>query len=283
MRVGGMTAMRMLLCALALLVAVPAAADPGDVEYQFLWSEGAYLHRVALNGMTVAGDTAISISLPIYVTKYLRDGANELEVEYTSDTRVGLSVTLETRARGPRKDQIVRFTSPTGETNGARVTKKIPFTIQLRRQTPLRLSGADRQAIAALLQTYYATLARRDGAGLAKLYAKAVEQEAQIFPEGIGLFQWVLSDSLRMIGTPRFRMKPFQGAGLQFSVDGQVVTVTRPDQSPLVESVPVEADSAGAQPASGAEAAQAEPGLKPTSLSFKRYDGRWYLALPFGF
>src|SRR5207302_1365967 len=185
MRVGGMTAMRMLLCALALLVAVPAAADPGDVEYQFLWSEGAYLHRVAL------------------------------------------------------------------------------------------------RAIAALLQTYYATLARRDGAGLAKLYAKAVEQEAQIFPEGIGLFQWVLSDSLRMIGNPRFRMKPFQGAGLQFSVDGQVVTVTRPDQSPLVESVPVEAASAGAQPASGAEGAQAEPGLKPTSLSFKRYDGRWYLALPF--
>ncbi|TMI90494.1 MAG: hypothetical protein E6H00_06880, partial [Bacillati bacterium ANGP1] len=200
-----MTAMRMLLCALALLVAVPvvpAAADPGDVEYQFLWSEGAYLHRVALNGMTVAGDTAISISLPIYVTKYLRDGANELEVEYTSDTRVGLSVTLETRAKGPRKDQIVRFSSPQGETNGVRLTKKIPFTIQLRRQAPLHLSGADRGTIEALLQTYYNTLARKDGPGLARLYAKAVQQEAEIYPEGIGLFQWVLSDSLRMIANP---------------------------------------------------------------------------------
>ena len=283
MRVGGMTAMRMLLCALALLVAVPAAADPGDVEYQFLWSEGAYLHRVALNGMTVAGDTAISISLPIYVTKYLRDGANELEVEYTSDTRVGLSVTLETRAKGPRKDQIVRFSSPQGETNGVRLTKKIPFTIQLRRQAPLHLSGADRGTIEALLQTYYNTLARKDGPGLARLYAKAVQQEAEIYPEGIGLFQWVLSDSLRMIANPKFRMKPFQGTSLQFSVDGQVVTVTRPDMSPLVESAPMGADGAGAQPASRVEGAEAEPSLKPTSLSFKRYDGQWSLALPFGF
>ena len=274
--------MRMLLCALALLVAVPAAADPGDAEYQFLWSEGAYLHRVALNGTTVAGDTAISISLPIYVTKYLRDGDNELEVEYTSDTRVGLSVTLETRARG-RKDQIVRFSSPYGESNGARVVKKIPFTLQLRRQVPLRLSSADRGAITALLQTYYNTLARKDGAGLVKLYSKAVEQEGEIYPEGIGLFQWVLSDSLRMIANPKFRMKPYQGAALQFSVDGQVVVVTRPDQSPLVESAPMEAASAGAQPAAGAEGAQADPGLKPMSLSFKRYEGRWYLALPFGF
>ena len=275
--------MRMLLCALALLVAVPAAADPGDVEYQFLWSEGAYLHRVALNGMTVAGDTAISISLPIYVTKYLRDGANELEVEYTSDTRVGLSVTLETRAKGPRKDQIVRFSSPQGETNGVRLTKKIPFTIQLRRQAPLHLSGADRGTIEALLQTYYNTLARKDGPGLARLYAKAVQQEAEIYPEGIGLFQWVLSDSLRMIANPKFRMKPFQGTSLQFSVDGQVVTVTRPDMSPLVESAPMGADGAGAQPASRVEGAEAEPSLKPTSLSFKRYDGQWSLALPFGF
>src|SRR5207253_7235980 len=115
-----------------------AAADPGDVEYQFLWSEGAYLHRVALNGMTVAGDTAISISLPIYVTKYLRDGANELEVEYTSDTRVGLSVTLETRAKGPRKDQIVRFTSLTVATNGRAGLCAVPSPVsRVRRSTRL--------------------------------------------------------------------------------------------------------------------------------------------------
>src|SRR5205823_4861417 len=84
-RAGGMTAMRMLLCALALLVAVPvvpAAADPGDVEYQF-----------------------------------------------------------------------VRSASPQGEPNGVRLTKKIPFTIHLRRQAPLHLSGADRGTIEALLQT----------------------------------------------------------------------------------------------------------------------------------
>src|SRR5207237_5102779 len=182
--------------------------------------------------------------------------------------------TLEARPKGPRKHQMVRFSGPQGETTGVRLTKKIPFTPQLGRQAPLHLSGADRGTIEALLQTYYNTLARKDGPGLARLYAKAVQQGAEIYPEGIGLFQWVLSDSLRMIANPKFRMKPFQAGDLQFSVDGQVVVVTRPDQSPLVESAPVAADSAGAQAASGAAGAQAEPSLKPMSLALKRYEAQ---------
>lgn len=276
--------MRMLLCVLALLAALPAAAGPGDVEYQFLRSEGAGLHRVALNGATVASGSAISLSLPVYITKYLRDGPNELEVEYTSDTRVGLSVVIETRAQGPRREQVARFYSAPGETGGDRVAKTLPFTIHLRPQAALRFTDADEQAIMALLHTYYNTLARRDGAALRKLYEKAVGEEAQIYPEGIGLFQWVLNDSLRVIASPQFRMKPFQRTGLRFSVAGQVVVVTRPDQSPVVESETVELDDENVPPQAGrAGGEKTKSSLKPVSLSFKRYDGRWYLALPFGF
>ncbi|HLW61298.1 MAG TPA: hypothetical protein VKV57_15450 [bacterium] len=265
------TCAKSLLCILVLLLTLPAAAGTDPTEYQFLWSDGAYLHRVALNGATVASGAAISISLPLYISKYLVDGHNELEVEYTSDSRVGLTVAVETRAKEPRRVEVARFHSPPGESRGASVVKTLAFTVHVHPQPPLHLTDADREAILAVLQSYYATLVRRDGAGLGKLYAKAMEEDAPIYPEGIGVFQWVLGDSQRMLAAPQFHMKPFQRTGLLFSIAGQVVVVTKPDGTPVVES------DAG-EPGDGAQA-----GFNPESVAFEKYDGRWYLALPFGF
>ncbi|HKV45336.1 MAG TPA: hypothetical protein VJT32_11790 [bacterium] len=265
------TCAKILLCTLALLMTLPAAAGADTAEYQFLWSDGAYLHRVALNGLTLASGAAISISLPMYITKYLVDGHNELEVEYTSDSRVGLTVAVETRAKGSRRVEVARFHSPPADSRGARVTKTLDFTVHVHPRPPLHLTDADRQAILSVLQTYYATLAHRDGAGLGKLYAKAMEEDAPFYPEGIGVFQWVLNDSLRMLAAPRFRMKPFQRTPLLFSIAGQVVVVTKPDGTPVLES---DAAEPGGRPPAG---------FDPESVAFKKYGGRWYLALPFGF
>ncbi len=280
--------MRILLCVIASLMALPAAWGQDRAEYHFLRVDGkaAFLERVTLNGSPVLSGTLISVSLPIYVDKYLKDGQNKLELEYTSDTTEGLTVVVETRTRGPQKTEVVKFQSAAGETGGKKVTKTIPFLVRLQPPAPpISLTDEDRQAILTLLQTQYAILARRDPAGLRGLYDKAIREEKLIYPEGVEFFKIVLDESLKMFANPQFRMKPFDPAGLEFTIGGQVVRVGRRDRSPVMESDPVEIEDEIILTQNGKEVRQKtkmQSQVSAVNIAFQKYDGRWYLALPFG-
>ncbi len=279
--------MRIFLCLLAALLALPAAAHPEDLEYHFLTvkGKGFPLERVALNGKAVLSGTLISVSLPVYVDRYLKSGQNELEVEYTSDKVEGLTIAIEARTRGPKKSEVVRFSSAAGESGGRKVTKTVSFAAHVRPPIPVTLTDTDRQAIAAVLQAQYTVLTQRDAAGLRRLYEKALQEEAQIYPEGVEFFKSVLDGSLKMLASPKFRMKPFQPTGLQFSVDGEVVQVSRTDRAPVMESDLVEVDEDVTVTRNGTEVHETQKiqsGIRPMSVRVRKYDGRWYLAMPFG-
>lgn len=281
--------MRILLCVIVSLLALPAAwGQDGTAEYHFLRVDGkaAFLDRVAINGSPVLSGTLVAVSVPVYVDKYLKDGQNKLELEYTSDATEGLTVVVETRTRGPRTTEVVRFQSAAGETGGRKVTKTIPFRLRLQPPAPpISLTDGDREAILALLQAQYAILARRDSAGLRGLYAKAMQEEKLIYPEGVEFFRTVLDESLKMFANPQFRMKPFDPAGLAFTIDGQVVRVGRTDGSPVMASDPVEIEDEIVSTQNGKEVRQKtrmQSQVSAVSIPFQKYDGRWYLALPFG-
>jgi len=279
--------MRILLCLLAGLLALPVTAPAQALEYHFLTVKGKALplQRVALNGKTVLSGTLISVSLPVYVDKYLKSGQNELEVEYTSDKAEGLTIAVEARTSGSKKREVVRFSSAAGETGGKMVTKTISFTAHVRPLVPVALTDADRQAIAAVLQTQHTVLTHRDAVGLRRLYEKTMQEGMQIYPEGVEFFKSVLDDSLKMLASPKFRMKPFQPTGLQFSVDGERVRVSRTDGTPVMESDLVEIDEDVTFTRNGKEVHETQKiqsQIRSMSVAVRKYDGRWYLAMPFG-
>lgn len=279
--------MRMLLCLLAGLLALPVTAHPQVLEYHFLTVKGKArpLQRVALNGMTVLSGTLISVRLPVYVDNYLKSGQNELEIEYTSDEAEGLTIAVEARTSGPKKREIVRLSSVAGETGGKKVTKAISFTAHVRPPRPVALTDADRQAIAAVLQTQYTVLAQRDAVGLRRLYERTMREGTQIYPEGVEVFRSVLDDWRKMLANPKFRMKPFQATGWRFSVDGEVMRVTRANGTPVMESDQVEIDEDVTFTRNGKEVHETQrvqSQIRMMRAAVRKYDARWHLAMPFG-
>jgi hypothetical protein len=213
------------------------------------------------------------------------DGRNQLEVRYTSDKIEPLVVVIETRTRGPRKTEALRLYSAPGETGGRKITKTISFDVHVQHPSPVSLTESDRQAIAGLLQTQYALLTRRDAPGLRKLYERAIWEANQIYPEGVEFFKNVLGQSDKMLADPHFRMKPFNRSGLQFEVDGTIASVSRSDHSPVMESEPVEIEDEIVFTQNGKDFHQptkSQSKISPARVSFRLFDGHWYLAIPFG-
>lgn len=279
--------MTFFLLALVLL-STAVSASPEEVAHYFLRIEGKAfpLERVALNGRTVLSGTLIAISLPLWVDKYLIDGQNQLLLQYTSDKTEPLTVVIEARTKGPRKAEVLRFPVPPGDTSGRKATKTAFFRVHMgQRPTPVNITERDRQAIVTLLQTQYDLLLRRDVPGVKKLYARALREQSQIYPEGVAFFEKVLDQSDKVIASPNFRMKPFNRSGIQFAVDGAIVLVSRLDQAPVMESERVEIEDEIVVTQNGKEVRERTKSQSKVSLdriALRQFDGRWYLAVPFG-
>lgn len=277
------------LTVICLLAAGPAALAQEDLAFHFLKMEGKafFLERVALNGKTVLSGTLISISLPIYVTRYLQDGPNTLEIEYTSDKTEGLVLTIEERKRGrPQRRPVVRFSSAVGETQGRKVRKVVAFTAYPLAPPPVSLGDADRQAILGLVQAYHGGLVARNAGRVARFFDRAIKEDGGIYPEGMELFRRVMASIASALSSAQFKIGPVRLDGLQFVADGQVVLVSRLDRLPLMESEEIEVEEEVTTVVNGREVrqkAKSKVRIAPGRLAFKRYGSEWHFALPFGF
>ena len=264
-------------------------ARPGEevpLHFVRMDGKGRFLDRVALNGKEVLSGTLISVSLPLYVSPYLLDGTNVLEINYTSDPDVGLSVWVEERhPNGATITRLAAFSSEAGETKGRSVRRLVTFEAHPRTLPPVSLTDADRYEILQLVECYYRALAKKNTATWEELWNVASQDVRTVYPEGVEFVKNVMEMQAELIRNPRFKMQPYVADGLEFSVKGQIATVSRTNHEPVFASEPLVEHTVPA--AMHAQFPKAEgtvtTKIEPHSLQFKKINGKWALALPFGF
>jgi hypothetical protein len=274
----------------ALLVRPPGTAAaqttaeaPQTPAYYALQMTGQahFLTRIAVNGQTVLeSDDLVSLGPRAhYLSRYLDRGRNQIDVEFTSDPKQPMSMTVVVRGAAGRFVPVARFQAAAGETHGRRVVKTLGFSAHDVPGT-LTLGDGDRRDIANLLQAYYDALARRDERAVLKFYAPAVEAHTRIDPEIGAVDRRVLARDAELYTNPQFRMKPYDSTGLVAAVIGRVVRVTRPG-GPVMESEEVPTEStvtfAGGM---GHATVTVRVGMHLRSLEFERLNGVWSFAVP---
>lgn len=76
-------------------------------------------------------------------------------------------------------------------------------------------------------------------------------------------------------------MMPLNLEDLQFTTDGELVTISRPANLPIIESEEVEIEEEFVFEMNGKEVrskGKSKTKISPLKLSFKKYDGRWQMA-----
>lgn len=338
-----------LLCILVAAAPYVDAQGQDDGAYYFFLMKGkaAFLWQVSLNGNKVIEGTLISIELPLPVTKYVREGTNTLDILYTSDAQEGLTLIIERRRKGSSaREEVLRFTSRAGETEGKKARKLINFPLdgttvvdglsgsaespaeaapavraeaakrsrpkvwtdedmaELRYRStistvgttsapaagtrpaaaePLQsLSEADKQAMLSLLRAYHQALSSKDLGAVTRFYDPALQEAAQVYPEGVKLFQDLVLPSFRqLLASPEFRMMPLRTEGLVFSTEGDKAVVSRADGSPVVESPEVKIELPPELVPRPGRVTKSTGRIAAEKVHFKKYSGQWQFALPF--
>lgn len=254
----------------------PPAALLGElVPAHFLRFEGEVAegeYSVSVNGKTLLRNARVR-GLPLYVSPYLLEGGNQLEVEFTSHAGSPLDVIVEERFAGESGHrELVRFHADANQFPEM-THQQVVFTAHPKVIPSVQLTDADRVAIHKLVQAFYDATASKDSLGVMKLFEPAIQDAREIYSEGADFGQNEMARLAHIVALPECTMEPYSPAGLAFSISGNVVTVKRANGAPVFSSNEV----------------QVEPGQVDKSrvsadvIPVKKINDEWKLTLPFGF
>ncbi len=252
--------LRPLLIVSMLLFAAPAlAADAGDSakestasfkvndeendgvdEYYFLLVEGKGMpvKQIIVNGVNVLGGSVISLSMPINVTKQIKQGLNELKVDYVSHETEGLVAIMEKRVPGPKKFEIARLILKPKESQGKQVHKELAFNIDPAPVVPLKidLSKEDEREILNIVEQYYGALKSKNASKLRSLYAPALRREDKVCPEGAQFFNKVLNKEIALLRRSDIKMDEFNINDVMLEQEEDKIKALRKDRKPMMMS-----------------------------------------------
>jgi hypothetical protein len=137
-----------------------------------------------LNGQNVLSAPIVTLTLPVNISGYLVPGANELVLEYISNPKDAMTVLIEKRTVGPKKEEVAKVVLAANESNGAAAKKTISFNLP--KDQPARaiksLSDDDKKAIEKELQNYWAALNERKPEKLRAIYKVSLDVRTQTQP-----------------------------------------------------------------------------------------------------
>ncbi len=82
-----------------------------------------------LNGQNVLSAPIVTLTLPVNISGYLVPGANELVLDYISNPKDAMTVLIEKRTVGPKKEEVAKVVLAANESNGAAAKKTISFNL----------------------------------------------------------------------------------------------------------------------------------------------------------
>lgn len=266
------------------------ALEEESGEYYFLILEGRGMpvKQVILNGTNVLGGSVLSVKMPINVTDEIVKGLNELEVDFVSDTKVGLTTRIERRTEGPKVTEVVKLSSKAGESDGKLLHKTLSFNLSKApyKEKELKVTDDDKKVILSKVQEYYEALKGKDAGKLRDIYSKALKKEGKICPENADYFNKVLKKEIALLRRDTVTMSPFSTDDVMLEVEENVVKVLRKDRKPLMQSNEIELEVEPLLTEVGETSSKPKEKVKQrlvtTKLLFKKSEGEWHLALPHG-
>jgi hypothetical protein len=259
------------------LGAPPPVAMQGEIiPAQFLRFEGDVAgseYLVVINGVVVIRNTRVP-GLPLYVTPFLRDGANLLGLQFISHADKPLDVIVEERYPGDAQRRTLVHYHANANQFPQTVQQEMPFTAHPKLLPDAQLTSDDRSAIQKLIRTFYDALSNKNGAGVLKLFEPAIEDARGIYPEGAEFGQSEMTNLAHVIEMPGFEMKSYDPEGLTMAASGNIVAVKRTGGTAVFMSTEVTGDMDGSVGMSR---------ISANVIPVKKIKGVWRLTLPFGF
>src|SRR4051812_41390702 len=156
----------------------PIAVESEIIPAHFLRVDGDVApvdFLVLVNGQSVVRNTRIP-DLPPYVSTLLRDGGNVLGVQFASAADKPLDIVIEERFPNEKTHAVlVRFHAKANEFPSP-VTRQVTFTAHPKLLPPIQVTEADKTAILKLVQVFYDTLVRKNGAAVLALFTPALDE-----------------------------------------------------------------------------------------------------------
>ncbi len=261
--------------------------DPNDYYFLVIEGRGMPIKQIVVNKTNVLGGSALYMTTPINITEEVKKGANELEVDFVSDAKEGITTRIERRQDGPKIKEIVRVTAAANESKGEVSHKSVSFNVESEpvKISKVELSEQDKQDILSLVQSYYDTLKNKNTGKLKDLYSNAMKQENRICPEHVNYFGKALKKEITLLKKDKVEMQPFSINDVMLEVEQDHVKVLRKDRKPLMQSNEIEIEVEPLLTEVGGKSGPKEKvkqRLVTTRLLFKKGDGKWYVALPHG-
>lgn len=254
----------------------PLAPKPDEIPAQFLRFDGEVGqggYAFSINGQPVLRNQRIP-GLPVYVSPLLKDGANVLEVQFTSDARQPMEIVIEERyPSGAPARELARFQALAGQFPEQTI-QQVEFTAHPRAIPNVQLTEKDRADIIELIKHFHETLTTRVPENVTALFGPAIDAVRGIYPEGANFAHREMTNLGEVTQFALFKMEPFDPEGLEFQVRGNVATVYRQNGNAVLRSNEVTGPINGSVGNSRVDA---------RVVPVKKIDGVWQLTLPFGF
>ncbi|CAN5118323.1 hypothetical protein BH11CYA1_BH11CYA1_39760 [soil metagenome] len=250
------------------------------------------LSQAMLNGQNVISAPIVTLTLPVNISGYVVPGANELVINYISNPKDAMTILIEKRTVGPKKEEVARVVLAANESNGSAAKKTIAFNLP--KDQPSRainsLSDDDKKAIEKELQNYWTALNERKPDKLRAIYKESLDDERKLSPESAAYFDKILNREASLLRNPGIKLAPLENTGLTFKIEGDAVKLYREDKKPLLTSneVDVQIEPVMVEVQKKAKPSQAKATMKQqivrTHLYFKQtsQDGlnQWSVSLP---
>lgn len=280
--------------------AMASSAEDADLqEYYFLHVQGKGMpvKEIVLNGVSVLGGSVVSLSLPINVTRQIKQGLNELKVDFVSHGTEGLVTIMERRTPGPKKTEVARLSVAANESQGKPICKELAFNIDPAPYPPpkIQLTQDDEKEILALVDEYYQALKSKNAAKLRALYGPSLKKEEKIYPEGAKFFNKVLTKEIALMRREEIKMEDFSTSDVMLEQEDDKIKALRKDRKPMMQSneielnvepilaeVTEESKGKGKKTKISKEPLAIKQRLVTTKLLFRKVDGKWCIALPQG-
>ncbi len=274
--------------------------DQNSDEYYFLLVQGKGMpvKSIVLNGVNVLGGSVVSVSLPINVTRQIKQGLNKLTVDFVSHENEGLVTIMERRRPGPKKLELARLAVNPNESQGKQLSRELAFNVDPAPVAPMKidLTQTDEKQILDLVNEYYGALKDKDAGRLRALYGPALRKEQKIFPEGARFFNKILTKEIALMRRNEIKMEPFNIEDVMLEQEEDKIKVVRKDRKPMMQSNEIELSiepifsevkangkaEAKKEKEKEKETQQAKQRLVTTKLLFRKLDGKWCIALPQG-
>lgn len=194
--------------------------------------------QAKLNGQNVISAPIVTLTLPVNISGYLVPGANELVLDYISNPKDAMTILIEKRTVGPKKEEVAKVVLAANESNGAAAKKTISFNLPKDQPSKAikNLSDDDKKAIEKELQNYWTALNERKPDKLRAIYRDSLEDERKLSPESAAYFDKILNREASLLRNPGIKLAPLEPTGLTFKIEGDAVKLYREDKKPLLSS-----------------------------------------------